>query len=336
MATSIILQDSNEFELSELDRLFLEALYELQFHGTLTRDETHFSGYRIVHHSKGAPLIFVELWLASPLSYTPGCERFWARETPQWAKDARGCEGWDLPKRYEAAMRSNGKYNPERQLTLDARVNRLEGLGYVKRFTQLDWAFPDTLEFDRYDGKTIRVVRCKVNGKPMFMLAANIGDIDPKTREYVTISLLMRECQEDGFDFVRLQPLGINTIMRLHSPGEATLQPLRMMIQHESSEDGVLPLLPTTRNNLWDELGDRERNCLRALNKLKAFDADSRRFAKEVAIEADGPDANVNGFKQPLSNLALQVLIHSRAGSKGGYWLSDVGRGLLAAFDSIS
>lgn len=84
----------------------------------------------------------------------------------------------------------------------------------------------------------------------------------------------------------------------------------------------------------WDALTDRQRNCMGALLELKAFDADSRRDARVIARKAEGRAANVNGFKEPLAELARRDLAQSKTGRRGGYWLTDHGRKLLAVADS--
>lgn len=72
---------------------------------------------------------------------------------------------------------------------------------------------------------------------------------------------------------------------------------------------------------------------MRALLEMRAFDAESRRSANEIAPRAEGRGANVSGFKVPLSDLVNRGLGECKRGCKGGYWLTGDGRGLLAAFD---
>lgn len=90
---------------------------------------------------------------------------------------------------------------------------------------------------------------------------------------------------------------------------------------------------PSPNVSKWNALTDRQRNCLRALRESKAHNADSRRRASDVAVKAEGFAANVNGFKEPLSNLVLQGLVNSKTGAGGGYWLTEAGGELLAEFD---
>ena len=84
----------------------------------------------------------------------------------------------------------------------------------------------------------------------------------------------------------------------------------------------------------WNALTDRQRNCMRALLELRAFDADSRQRGQDIAVKAEGRDANVNGFKEPLSDLRGRGLVQSKTGSAGGYWLTCRGRELLTSFDA--
>lgn len=86
--------------------------------------------------------------------------------------------------------------------------------------------------------------------------------------------------------------------------------------------------------DVWNALTDRQRNSLRALHELGARYADSRRDAKGIAAKAEGPQANCDGFKQPLADLVHRGLAKSRIGRKGGYWLADRGQKLLASVDS--
>lgn len=86
----------------------------------------------------------------------------------------------------------------------------------------------------------------------------------------------------------------------------------------------------------WNALTDRQRDCMRALLKLGAFNADSRWRCQDIAVKAEGRDANVNGFKEPLSDLVLRGLAQSRTGREGGYWLTACGHKLLVAFDADS
>lgn len=86
----------------------------------------------------------------------------------------------------------------------------------------------------------------------------------------------------------------------------------------------------------WNELSDRQRNCLGAMLELGAVDADSRRDATAIASGAEGRDANAHGFKVPLADLVHQGLAVSRVGRKGGYWLTPLGRKLVAAEDPDS
>ena len=91
---------------------------------------------------------------------------------------------------------------------------------------------------------------------------------------------------------------------------------------------------PPAKLGDWDALTDRQRNCLRALLEVRAFDADSRKRGQDIAVKAEGRDANANGFKDPLRNLVLRGLVQSKIGGAGGYWLTRRGRELLAVDDA--
>ncbi|HUU85258.1 MAG TPA: hypothetical protein VM243_17295 [Phycisphaerae bacterium] len=90
---------------------------------------------------------------------------------------------------------------------------------------------------------------------------------------------------------------------------------------------------PDPHRDDWNALTERQRICLQALDELGAFDASSRQRAGDVAQKAEGHSANVNGFKQPLADLAKRGLIESKTGREGGYWLSPNGRAVIKAGD---
>jgi len=83
----------------------------------------------------------------------------------------------------------------------------------------------------------------------------------------------------------------------------------------------------------WNALTDRQRNCMRALLELRAFDADSRKTAEGIAVRAEGRGANPSGFKEPLSDLVRRGLVESRTGRAGGNWLTVEGREMLRLAD---
>ncbi len=85
---------------------------------------------------------------------------------------------------------------------------------------------------------------------------------------------------------------------------------------------------PEDDGQLWDSLTNRQRYCLQALNELRAFDAEHRMRAVDIAEAAEGRRANVNTFKEPLGELVRRGLIESKAGREGGYWLTSEGRTL--------
>ena len=82
---------------------------------------------------------------------------------------------------------------------------------------------------------------------------------------------------------------------------------------------------------IWNQLTNRQRNCIQALHESQAFDADRSRQADEIALGAEGSSAKVNGFKQPLSDLVARRLLVSKIAREGGYWLSAAGRELIEA-----
>lgn len=83
----------------------------------------------------------------------------------------------------------------------------------------------------------------------------------------------------------------------------------------------------------WNRLTDRQRDILRVLWEAKALNADSRMRADDIATKAEGRGANVNGFKQPLSDLVLRGLVASKMGREGGYWLTIDGRNVMTRND---
>lgn len=85
--------------------------------------------------------------------------------------------------------------------------------------------------------------------------------------------------------------------------------------------------------DIWNQLCDRQRYILRALAQNNAARADVRMRAVDIARRADGPQADPDNFKRPLSNLATLGLVQSKSGREGGYWLTTKGRDLLAFID---
>ena len=99
--------------------------------------------------------------------------------------------------------------------------------------------------------------------------------------------------------------------------------------QYRATESHGLPRQSAVE--VWNQLSDRQRNCLQALDELHALDADHRGTADDIATRAEGTLANVNGFKEPLSDLVTRRLLVSKIGREGGYWLSAAGRELIEA-----
>ena len=90
---------------------------------------------------------------------------------------------------------------------------------------------------------------------------------------------------------------------------------------------------PTADLRLWNQLTDRQRDCLRVLAERKATDADSRLTAEQLARLVLGARGQPEALKEPLGDLVTRGLVESKSGRGGGYWLSERGRGLLAAVD---
>jgi hypothetical protein len=78
----------------------------------------------------------------------------------------------------------------------------------------------------------------------------------------------------------------------------------------------------------WDDLTDRQRDCLQALYEAKALDADTSLTADEIATRAAGAK-DPSGFKRPLSDLCQRGLIDSKTGRGGGSWITTEGRLLV-------
>jgi hypothetical protein len=78
----------------------------------------------------------------------------------------------------------------------------------------------------------------------------------------------------------------------------------------------------------WNDLTDRQRDCLQALYEAKALDADTSLTADEIATRAAGAK-DPSGFKRPLSDLCQRGLIDSKTGRGGGSWITTEGRLLV-------
>ena len=77
--------------------------------------------------------------------------------------------------------------------------------------------------------------------------------------------------------------------------------------------------------NANNEITDRQRYILQALHENKAFDRGNLMTTAEVAKEAEGPEANPENFKEPMSDLSYQRLIETKTGRGGGAWLTEEG-----------
>jgi hypothetical protein len=102
--------------------------------------------------------------------------------------------------------------------------------------------------------------------------------------------------------------------------------------EEHAEGDGTVQPDPLKRRD-WTELTSRQQHCLQAMLELKAFDRGSRQCAEDIAVKAEGPAANVNGFKGPLAGLVEAKLAASQTGREGGYWLTESGR-LLGESDA--
>jgi hypothetical protein len=72
--------------------------------------------------------------------------------------------------------------------------------------------------------------------------------------------------------------------------------------------------------------GDLEKDALRALLKLRAFDSDSRVTAEKVALTADPRGTSLEKYKRPLGSLKDKGLVESQRYRGGGFWLTPAGR----------
>lgn len=73
-------------------------------------------------------------------------------------------------------------------------------------------------------------------------------------------------------------------------------------------------------------LSSNKRDILKALLLKGAFDSDHRQNATEIAVAVAGKSADVNAFKEPLSELVQDRLVESKKGRGGGYWLTLTGK----------
>ncbi len=77
--------------------------------------------------------------------------------------------------------------------------------------------------------------------------------------------------------------------------------------------------------NANDAITDRQRYILQALHNNKAFDREYLMTTADIAKEAEGPEANPENFKEPMSDLSYQGLIETKTGRSGGVWLTEEG-----------
>ncbi len=69
-------------------------------------------------------------------------------------------------------------------------------------------------------------------------------------------------------------------------------------------------------------------DILQAMHELGANTPEARQTTDQIAMKAEGPAANVNKFKLPLSKLKDDSYIKSKVGRGGGYWLLEKGKSL--------
>jgi hypothetical protein len=86
---------------------------------------------------------------------------------------------------------------------------------------------------------------------------------------------------------------------------------------------------PATAKVPSREFTDMERNALRALLELKAFDLASRKRIDKVSEKAGYGTVAGGSFKQAISSLVRQQLLGSKSGRSGGVWLNPAGRAAM-------
>ncbi len=72
-------------------------------------------------------------------------------------------------------------------------------------------------------------------------------------------------------------------------------------------------------------LSFRQYAVLQAMLELKAADAQARRTTGEIARRAEGKQARVDNFKEPIAALEKLGLIATKEGRGGGCWLTAEG-----------
>ena len=92
----------------------------------------------------------------------------------------------------------------------------------------------------------------------------------------------------------------------------------------------VKELLINASSGDWQEstlsLSQNKLDILKALSLKAAFDPDHRQTAADIAFAVAGNDADVNAFKDPLSELVRDGFLESKKGRGGGYWLTQTGK----------
>jgi hypothetical protein len=73
-------------------------------------------------------------------------------------------------------------------------------------------------------------------------------------------------------------------------------------------------------------LSERKYLILRTLLELDATSPDNRRATKVVAVKAEGVEADPEGYKKPVAELADLGYVATRGGRGGGCWLTATGK----------
>jgi hypothetical protein len=73
-------------------------------------------------------------------------------------------------------------------------------------------------------------------------------------------------------------------------------------------------------------LSQRQYDILQALLELHATSADKRRPTMDIAKRAEGIEADPEGYKQPIAELATLGFVSTKEGRGGGCWLTAKGR----------
>jgi hypothetical protein len=69
----------------------------------------------------------------------------------------------------------------------------------------------------------------------------------------------------------------------------------------------------------------RQIDMLLAMHNLKATDWARRKKTEDIASAAEGPAANPDNFKRPMSDLKKRGLVDTKGSPDGGCWLTNEG-----------